>query len=257
MLARAVCQGKTPNKSVLIGIWVITIIYSCKINVLTRKDKIMNTKERLYAVIGGCVGAVVTLVVCSFFPLGAQSQLEANFGEITCTALRVVNKENNEIISLGSNPKFGHALVHLKDSNGDVSEGLILAAGDGGTISSFSRRGFYIIDHNEHGARVYLSSGGSGGYVELGIGEHGAEVKVVGELGWETGSAVMQLDANGGKVSVLGKGKNAGKAHMKVDKNGGYVSVIGNGNSKGQAVMGVNEYGSGAVSTWDKNGYRQ
>ena len=34
----------------------------------------MNTKERFYAVIGGCVGAVLTLVVCSFSPLGAQNQ---------------------------------------------------------------------------------------------------------------------------------------------------------------------------------------
>ena len=34
----------------------------------------MYTKERFYAVIGGCVGAVLTLVVCSFSPLGAQNQ---------------------------------------------------------------------------------------------------------------------------------------------------------------------------------------
>ena len=33
----------------------------------------MKAKERLYAVVGGCVGAVLTMVVCSFFPLGLQS----------------------------------------------------------------------------------------------------------------------------------------------------------------------------------------
>ena len=79
----------------------------------------MKAKERLYAVIGGCVGAVLTMVVCSFLPLGAQSQ-GGSFGEITCTGLKVVNARNNEIISLSSNPKFGHALVRLCDSDGSV-----------------------------------------------------------------------------------------------------------------------------------------
>ena len=32
----------------------------------------MNRKEVLYAVIGGCVGAVLTMVMCSFSPVGAQ-----------------------------------------------------------------------------------------------------------------------------------------------------------------------------------------
>ena len=49
-------------------------------------------KERLYAAIGGCVGAVLTLVVCSFSPLGAQSQSDVNFGKITCTELVVADK---------------------------------------------------------------------------------------------------------------------------------------------------------------------
>ena len=62
----------------------------------------MNTKERLYAVIGGCVGAVLTMVVCSFFPLGVQSQADS-FGEITCTRLRVVDSDGREIVTLGPN----------------------------------------------------------------------------------------------------------------------------------------------------------
>ena len=189
-------------------------------------------------------------------------------------------KKNNEIISLGSNPKFGHALVHLNDSDGGVSEGLILAAGNGGTISSLSKRGFFVIDHDEHGARVYLSSGGDGGYVELGIGEHGAEVKVIGEGGLETGGVVMRLDTHGGKMSVLGKGIVAGLANIGVNEHGGVVSIYGKGISAGlasigvnehggvvsvygkgsntsRAVMGVNKYGNGGVITRDKNGYLQ
>ena len=37
---------------------------------------------------------------------------------------------------------------------------------------------------------------------------------------------------------------------------GGRVDVF-NKQGKSRAVVGVNEYGNGAVSTWDKNGYRQ
>ena len=35
------------------------------------------------------------------------------------------------------------------------------------------------------------------------------------------------------------------------------LPFFGKGNSKSRAAMGVTAYGNGAVSTWDKNGYRQ
>ena len=53
----------------------------------------MKTKEGLYAIIGGCVGAVLTMVVCSFSPRGAQSQSDGNFGRITCTDLKVMRSD--------------------------------------------------------------------------------------------------------------------------------------------------------------------
>ncbi len=40
---------------------------------------------------------------------------------------------------------------------------------------------------------------------------------------------------------------------LGIDEYGGRVRVTG----KGTAIIGINEYGDGAVSTWDKNGYRQ
>ena len=150
-----------------------------------------------------------------------------------CTALRVVNEKNNEIITLGSNPKFGHAQVRLCDSDGSVLEGLILAAGDGGSISSFSQRGLFNIGYDEHGPRITLFGERHGEYVELGIREHG------------------------GRVRVGGPARDSSHARMGVSEHGGEVAVFGNGSSKGKAVMGVNEYGNGAVSTWDKNEYRQ
>ena len=48
------------------------------------ENLMMNRKGSLYAVIGGCVGAVLTLAVCSVMPIGAQNG-DATFGEIICT----------------------------------------------------------------------------------------------------------------------------------------------------------------------------
>ncbi len=65
----------------------------------------MNRKESLYAVIGGCVGAILTMAVCSVLPLGALSQSnrsgETSFGEINCTGLRVFNPYGIRVIELG------------------------------------------------------------------------------------------------------------------------------------------------------------
>ena len=65
----------------------------------------------------------------------------------------------------------------------------------------------------------------------------------------------MAISEDGGLVTVHGK-DGAESGGMRISENGGSVSVFGKGNSDSRAIMGVNEYGNGAVSTWDKNGYR-
>ena len=59
----------------------------------------MNRKERMYAATGSCVRAVVTMVVCSFLPLGAQSENDAQFDTITCKVLKVVDPADGSISS--------------------------------------------------------------------------------------------------------------------------------------------------------------
>ena len=50
----------------------------------------MRRKEVLFAVIGGVVGAVLTLAAGSFSPIGAQNEVgNAEFDTITCRALKV------------------------------------------------------------------------------------------------------------------------------------------------------------------------
>ena len=63
------------------------------------------------------------------------------------------------------------------------------------------------------------------------------------------------VDEHGGAVGVFGRDTN-NSALMDVHEHGGRFGVFGRGSSKSRASMGVNEYGNGAVSTWDKNGYR-
>ena len=70
------------------------------------------------------VGAVLTLVVCSFFPLGAQSQSDANFDEITCTGLNVVDSSGKV---KGSISILGEAcIVRVGDLN---KPGVVLLGG--------------------------------------------------------------------------------------------------------------------------------
>ncbi len=65
---------------------------------------------------------------------------------------------------------------------------------------------------------------------------------------------IISSGVDGGSVFAYGKDGKAWAA-LGVSEHGGLVYVKGKG--EGMAVMSINEYGNGAVSTWDKNGYRQ
>ena len=240
----------------------------------------MRRKESLYAIIGGIVGAVLTIAVCSVLPIGAQSQSDRVFGEITCTGLKVVDAERKTTVLLQSGA-FG---------------GIVLVYGEGNTVAEMAIA--------PHGGRVFLrSSGNNAGSVNMEFDdEHGGEIRVYGEEGSvklgtnKHGAGVYVTDQNGrtrasitsselvggvlgvageneeplvvispnlmnqntpvgGMVNVFGSGMADG-VRLSVNKDGGIVSVFGKEDGKSLAAMGVNEYGSGAVSTWDKNGYR-
>ena len=81
----------------------------------------------------------------------------------------------------------------------------------------------------------------------------------MGKLAVELGSiAALEKDAQKNEmvnwVTVLNKqGKPA--VELASTEYGGRVDVFNN-QGKNRATMQVNEYGNGAVSTWDKNGYR-
>ena len=81
--------------------------------------------------------------------------------------------------------------------------------------------------------------------------ERGGLVEVYGK----TGVVRLATDENGRLVSVANETDNR-KAKLGINEHGDSVAVYGKGSNKSRAIITVNEYGSRAVSTWDKNGYR-
>ena len=166
----------------------------------------MRRKEALFAVIGGVVGAVLTMAAGLFSPLGAQDE-DASFGTVTCQELKVVGPAGDTRVWL------------LSEFDG----GLYVFGGDG------KIRARMVVDI-------------SGGLVN--VSSNDGKIR-----------ALMGAVKHGGEVRVTGKHEKKG-AKMGMDEHGGMVAVSGKAGRDPKAVMGVNEYGDGALSTWDKNGYR-
>ena len=168
----------------------------------------MKKKEAWCAMIGGVVGAVLTLVVCSFSPLGAQIPSDGNFNKITCTELEVVRPDRTSAALIFANENGGFIIVIGADGK--------LAAG-------------------------------------IGVGTHGGTVDVYGKN--TEARATMGVNKHGGILGVYSKNADA-RASMDVNEHGGRVGVFGSNSCESRAAITINEYGNGAVSTWDKNGYR-
>ena len=126
----------------------------------------MKRKETLYAVIGGCVGAVLTLLVSSFSPLGAQNKSDGSFGKITCAELevvrpdgtrgvwimggrdggfvRVLNRDGESKASMVVSEEVGFVFVHGKDGKSgavmsvDKDDGFVSVSGKEGESASMS-----------------------------------------------------------------------------------------------------------------------
>ena len=213
----------------------------------------MRRKAGLYAVIGGVVGAVLAMAVGHVMPIGAQNG-DATFAEITCTRLNVVDAQGNSYVILDTKRRGGvdggAVGVYGKD-------GALVQMGPwdehGGWLKVFGKDGGSAqLRNDEHGGWVEVyGKGGTGSLVGIGVNKHGGGFGVYGKDG---GAVQIDVNEHGGRVGVLGKGERGAK--MNVDEYGGTVSVYGRGNDYSRAVMGVNEYGNGAVSAWDKNGYR-
>ena len=255
----------------------------------------MQRKEAFYVVLGGCVGAVLTMMVCSFLPLGAQNQSDGFFGEIICTGLKVVDTDGSERIVLGtheteelefvdeklqprysevneafikvwgedrkhsprveiSGGKRGWIGVYGKGYPSSMAEGSVWVSGRTG-VHRVGAGGTAIMNVDEHGGRMEVS--GKVGVTSMRTNELGSGVLVYGEGRKNTLASIGATESRKqGFVAVWGETENNGSAMIGINEHGGRIGVYGKGNDKSRAVIAVNEYGNGAVSTWDKNGYR-
>ena len=188
----------------------------------------MRRKEMLIAVIGGVIGAVLTMATGMFSPLGAQTGgRDAEFGTITCREIKVVDSKGE----LGA------------EIRGDEY-------GRGGAVRVYSKVGktgaSMVVD--EHGGRIRVVGEEGKARAEMGI--YGGGYIHVADKDTLTSGASMRIYEYGGAVSVFG---GISGASMFVDKDGGVVRVVGEDGKSG-AAMGVKEDGNGEVTTTDKNG---
>ena len=207
----------------------------------------MNTKQKLaYIVLGGVLVAAGMIIS----PLNAQKE---KFGEIECTKLTVADDDGTPKIILVAGDYYdaltdeaAAILIHAADFYRTVSvqsthkEGkrlryarlAVFGRSVGATIGGINGDSSVLISSDEHGGRVDIQNN---------------EGKKVGLFG---------VNSDGGYVDLIGPAEKT-QARLFIDKYGGVLEVHGNGDSKGGAVMGINEKGNGAMSTYDKNGYRQ
>ena len=216
----------------------------------------MKRKEVLIAVIAGCFGAVITMGVGLFIPVGviAQSQpTDVAFGKIQCREIEVVDSSGKGIVSIG---EWGHGGCVYVFSKGGVAS-MRTSSDQGVEFIVYGAEGNdskAMMSAGEHGAAVTVVSkeGYVGGFATMGTKEDGSGIVTVWGKG---GTASMDIDEHGGHVSVQNKERKE-SAVVGIDEHGGRIDVF-NKQGKIRVGMGVNEYGNGAVSTWDRNGYRQ
>lgn len=129
----------------------------------------MNAKASLYAVIGGVVGAVLTMAVCSVMPIGAQNG-DATFGEITCTGLKVVDFEGTTKVLIHNMKEYG-GQVSVFGKAGSV---WLVTEKRGGRVAAFGKAGKVLLYTDEHGGSVSVYGKGSNeSRAVMGVNEYG------------------------------------------------------------------------------------
>ena len=216
----------------------------------------------------GAVIMLIGLVVGAIVSPPLIAQRNSVFDTITCREIEVIDKDGNEAIRLYTTKHGGDIRIDSKD--GGIA---IMGIGEhGGSIFLFGKgkgsadRGTISMLTYEDSASLSLEAPDegdnllSGGSILMHTYEDSGNIRMKGE----GGRARMYAGIHDGGVVVYDK--DGGEAEMRTYEDSGRVRVRGkdggrievlNNQGEDRAVMGVNAYGNGAVSTWDKNGYRQ
>ena len=212
-------------------------------------------RELVYAAaVGGCVGALMTMVLGLVMSLGAQNEAPADwkngyFNEITCRSVRVgrgdgedeyydtmltplyvvVGRKDGRKVSISSAGVSVDGILRSTTIRDDsiICPSVRVGRGDGGGIK-ITPQNIQVGERDQK--HVIIQSGG---------------VLVFGE---NRAHAVMNSDY----INLVKFDDNDFRAvELSITEHGGNVAVFGKGNDKTRAVMAVNEYGNGVVNTWD------
>ena len=213
------------------------------------------------------LGSVFT-IIGMLFAIGMLPSVTAQrdkFGEIECTKLTLVDpltgrttaelrtdvhggllflygaKENRGAAKLVVDEHGGGLIMFSNENKGSTHISAAVFTTEKGT-GSFSA-------HHKNGAKAYMSAIESGGYVSIGGRNHKNNLALI----------AVTDDGESGMISVYryDHGMKTGAVQLMTDENGGTLSVYGKADDESRVAVSINEYGNGAVSTWDKNGYRQ
>ena len=182
-------------------------------------------------------------------PVTAQRD---KIGDIECTKLTVVDAAGKHSVIIDGIEHGGAVVAYGKDGKLGASFSI---GSFGGVVEVRSRFGnaTAVLGTDPHGGRVSAWDKDAKLRAILGTHEHGG---IIGVMGKEQKYAELGIEEHGGYVAAMGKEKG-GSAGLGIARNGNrYVSIYDR-HGKLKAVMGTDKFDNGAVSTWDKNGYRQ
>ena len=209
--------------------------------------------------VGISEGNVITEKTRQAGYVGAYGDNRAGSAELS------INKHGGMVDVRGKDPITTGAFIGInQNENGGVvevygmgdgkSEARLGISENGGGIDVFGKDGELRVglSTDEHGGAVRAYGKDGKLAVLLGTDERGGNVLVNGKDA--KSGMILHTGDYGGNILVSGKDGKSGVSLNTVE-HGAKIVVVGKG--EGMAVMGINEYGNGAVSTWDKNGYRQ
>ena len=184
-------------------------------------------KQKLaYIALGGVLMLTGMIASSVLIPSLFAQHDKDKFGEIECTGLTVVNED-------------GEGIVYIGLASHDRTERMgTIRVGD--SVKIFG---------SEKGGTIEVTSIGYNAIFKDRVKIYGNTINL-DNLG--SSRVFTTLGSYGVETSDLGSNS---AARFGIDEYGGYLQV--KGRSKGYAIMGINEKGNGAMSTYDKNGYRQ
>ena len=232
----------------------------------------MTMRQRLaHIALGGVL--VLSGMIASSFLQTAESQ-QSHTEIVKAREFHVVNAYGATTAVIASRPEglaiqnaVGKTVAGITTDSGG-SKLVLFNARDQISVlmgSSSKQNGMMSIYSAAGKGGVFVAAEESGGYmsIQYATGKDGVFVAADEEYGGgmaisnAKSQTVVSIGHNDEKNSgILSVNGESGSVEILANDYGGKVSVFGKGSNGSRAIMGVNEYGNGAVSTWDKNGYR-